>query len=74
MTVIRREVYSSHVSTIAYDDETKRLSVTWDTGKTSNYEGVPQQLAESVMNSWSVGTALHDQIKGKYDHNYEGQQ
>ncbi len=65
-----RDVFSSHVSTIGYDPETKELHVKWDTGKTSIYEGVPADTATSVMNSWSVGTALRDRVKSAFPHRY----
>lgn len=65
-----RAVYSSHVSRIGHDADTGDLHVEWDTGKTSIYSGVPPDVAQSVMTSWSVGTALRDQVKGTFDHRY----
>ena len=70
MAIQTKSVYSSHVDTVSYDDETQELSVKWDTGKTSVYAGVPPDTASQVMNSWSVGTALHQAVKGKYEHRY----
>jgi hypothetical protein len=65
-----REVHSSHVAKIGYDAQTGDLFVTWDTGKTSAYAGVPAVLADDVMNAWSVGSALASSIKGQYEHRY----
>jgi hypothetical protein len=70
MAIQTKSVYSSHVDTVSHNDETNELTVRWDTGKTSVYSGVPANLAKEVMDAWSVGTALHNQIKGKYDHHY----
>jgi hypothetical protein len=70
MAIQTKSVYSSHVDTVSHNDETNELTVRWDTGKTSVYSGVPANLAKEVMDAWSVGTALHTQIKGKYDHHY----
>lgn len=63
-----KSVYSSHVNTIGHDGTD--LFVTWDSGKTSVYKGVPAKLASEVTSSWSVGKALAEQVKGKYDHEY----
>lgn len=66
-----RAVYSSHVDRIGYDQQTKELRVKWDTGKTSVYSGVPPDVADTVSNSWSVGQALTQMVKGTYSHRYE---
>lgn len=65
-----RDVYSSHVAQIGHDPDTGELHVVWDTGKTSIYSGVPADVADGVMKSWSIGTALREQVKGQYDHRY----
>lgn len=72
MAIESKSVYSSHVDTVSYDDEKQELSVRWDTGKTSIYSGVPPYVANEVMNSWSVGKALHSLIKNNdaYPHRY----
>lgn len=64
-----REVYSTRVSEIGY--ENGELHVTWTkSGKTSVYSGVPEKLAEDVMNAPSIGTALKSEIEGRYPHRY----
>lgn len=65
-----RDVYSSNVSSIGHDQQSGELWVTWDTGKTSIYSGVPSDVASSVMNDWSVGKALTGCIKGQFEHRY----
>lgn len=65
-----REVHSSHVAKVGYDAETAELFVTWDSGKTSVYVGVPPTLAAEVTNAWSVGKALSERVKGQYEHRY----
>jgi KTSC domain len=69
-TPVIKSVYSSHVNTIAYNKDSQELHVVWDTGKKSIYSGVPEPLATRVMNDWSVGAALHSEIKGKFSHRY----
>jgi len=70
MPPVMRDVYSSHVNKIGHDPDTNELHVTWDNGKTSVYSDVPAAKADDVMNSWSVGKAIHSQIKGAHDHRY----
>lgn len=65
-----QSVYSSHVTSIGHDAETGDLYVVWDSGKTSVYSGVKPEVAQEVANSWSVGSALSDQIKPNHPHRY----
>lgn len=63
-----REVYSSAVNRIGYEDG--ELHVRWQNGKLSIYSGVPEKLADEVMNAPSIGTALRLSVQGTYDHRY----
>lgn len=75
MAIQTKSVYSSHVDTVSHNDETNELTVHWDKGRPSIYSGVPANLAREIMDSWSVGTALHTKIKSdptKYPHRYAG--
>lgn len=63
-------VYSSNVQSIGYDPDTQELHVTWTSGKTSVYTGVPAKLADEIPKSWSVGKAVKEQIVGQYPHKY----
>ena len=66
-----RNVFSSNVDALAYDDETQTLYVRWARGgKTSAYSDVPPDVYEAAANNWSVGTFLNEEIKGKYSHRY----
>lgn len=70
MATISKDVFSSHVQSVSYDDETHELQVTWGKGKVSAYSDVPQEVALQVMNAWSVGSALHNLVKDVYSHRY----
>jgi hypothetical protein len=64
-----REVYSNTVAGIDWQDG--NLIVKWAKGnRASVYEGVPEQLAEEVMNAPSVGAALRMSIQSAYKHRY----
>lgn len=65
-----KDVYSSHVDSIGYDEQTQELHVRWDSGRTSIYSNVPKALAERTMNAWSVGKTLIQDIKPHFPHRY----
>jgi hypothetical protein len=70
MVAVMKEVFSSNVDQIGYDEDTSELTVVWKGGKTSIYSGVPQSVAEQTMNDWSVGKAINANIKPAYAHRY----
>ena len=73
MALVMRQVFSSRVDQIGYDDEKQQLHVIWkDSGKESIYSGVDPVKADTVMNSWSVGKALNELVIGNHGHGYAG--
>lgn len=71
MPPVLQSVYSSNVDKLGHDPETGELHVRWSTGKTSIYSNVPTQVAEDVRTAWSVGQAVNEMIKGKFQHRYD---
>ena len=65
-----KNVYSSNVQEVAYDEEKKELMITWTRGKRSIYSGVPEELAVDLANAPSVGSMLNAEIKNFYPHRY----
>lgn len=61
-------VFSSHVAHMGYEDGD--LHVTWKSGKTSIYSGVPAAVADEAMKSYSIGDYLRTNIKPFYNHRY----
>ncbi len=71
MTTWWKDVYSSNASRVGYDDESQSLLVKWAKGgKTSAYQGVPEEVAYQVANAPSVGSMLNSDIKPFYPHRY----
>lgn len=70
MTAWSQDVYSSNVARIAYDADKQEMLVTWKSGKTSVYAGVPEPLAQQVANAPSVGEAMNAEIKPYFEHRY----
>jgi KTSC domain len=66
-----REVFSSNVDRIGYDQATGTLQVEFKSGKTAVYRGVPAGVANQVVGAPSVGSALHELVRGKFPHAYD---
>lgn len=65
-----KSVFSSHISKVGYDPESKQLAVEFQTGKTAIYVDVPGDVAQSFLDSPSLGTALNTMIRDRYAFGY----
>ena len=73
MTIQYKEVFSSNVKALAYDDATSTLYVEWinsKTGRASAYAGVPIDVYENLLHAPSIGSMIHTDIKNTYPHKY----
>lgn len=71
-----KRVFSSHIDAVGYDPESGELHVQFQgrksgAGKIAVYSDVPPDVGNMVVNSPSVGSALHDFVRGKYAHGYK---
>ena len=62
--------FSSNVDAVGYDATTRELYVTWTTGKTSIYSGVPADMASEAQRAYSVGNYIRENIKPQFAHRY----
>ena len=65
-----KNVFSSSVTAVGHDSDTGEMLVEWTDGKISAYEGVDPLVVDDISKSYSVGKAIHAQIKGKFSHRY----
>lgn len=65
-----KSVFSSHVNSVGWDEDTSELLITWDNGRVSAYEGVDEGTALALANAPSVGQMIHREIKPSYRHRY----
>lgn len=63
-------VSSSNVAAIGYDPTKQKLFIEWHSNRLSMYFDVPEVVASSIMHASSVGKAVHEQLKGRYTHEY----
>lgn len=59
-------VESSNIEAIGHDGDA--LHVKYRSGGTYTYAGVPESVFHNARSSQSVGTFLHANVKGRYDH------
>lgn len=64
-----KSVFSSNLSTVAYDAETGDLFVTFQSnGAKYVYRRVPEELAEQLANAPSAGSMLRNEIAPYYSY------
>jgi hypothetical protein len=63
-------VSSSQVKEIGYDAAKQELYVSWHSGKTSVYSGVPALVHQDLLHAPSVGKSLNMTVKPRYPHRY----
>lgn len=66
--LVMKQVNSSHIHAIGHDVASQELHVEYKRGGTSVYKDVPADKAREIMNSHSIGKALHALVKGQHDH------
>lgn len=62
------DVDSSNVSTVAYDDKTKILTVSFHDGSTYKYEDVPKSVGNSFPYLASKGKGVWELLRNQYSY------
>ena len=62
----RKQVVSSNIDSIGYNKRSKKLEVEFKGGSVYQYEGVPAEVYQGLMNAKSAGGFLSQWIKGVY--------
>jgi hypothetical protein len=65
-----KSVYSSHVVSVGWNDETEELEVEFANGRVAGYKGVPEDVAMRLAHAPSVGAMLRDEIKNQFPFRY----
>ena len=66
MPLEMRPVYSSWIAEAGYDAETQQFVVMTAKGVRIVHDGVPAEVAASVLSAPSIGEALHAEVRGQY--------
>lgn len=65
-----KNVFSSHVQRVGYDEETGELHVHFSNGHEGFYQGIPPEVARDVLTAPSIGQELHRTVRGSYGFSY----
>jgi hypothetical protein len=57
---------SSALASAEYDDETQVLDVTFTSGQSYSFSGVPVEIYEGLASASSPGRYYHQNVKGVY--------
>ena len=66
MPSFSQDVFSSMTSSISYDADSQTMIITYNSGKSYAYAGVPEDVARDAANAASVGEYINENIKGRY--------
>jgi len=66
------EASSSQIHSYGYDPASKTLAVQFKHGGRYHYKDVPQEVYDSMSKAESVGSFLHQNVKGKFDYSKVG--
>ena len=61
-----RTAQSSHLEAHGYDPETRTLTVRFANGAVYQYAGVPETVADTLVQSGGGGTYFWSKIRGQY--------
>ncbi|MES1245010.1 MAG: KTSC domain-containing protein [Acidobacteriota bacterium] len=62
----RKPVSSSSVSSVGYDPETRTLELEFHSGSVYDYEEVPPEVFQALLEAPSVGRFFANEIRGQY--------
>ena len=57
---------SEHLAQVDYDDDTQTLTITFQDGRSYEYDSVPVTIFQGIQNAPSAGSYFHRQIKNSY--------
>ena len=66
MALERRQLRSTAISLVEYDDEDQTMSVTFSNGRTYDLVGVPPDLFEGLCSASSAGSYFNTMLRGQY--------
>lgn len=65
-----KQVFSSMITNVGFDDENNELLVTFTNGKTCAYQNATEELALDLSRAPSVGEMFNAQVKGQFPFRY----
>ena len=62
----RTAVTSSNIASVGYEAETMTLEIEFNNGRVYQYQGVPQEVYEALIQAGSKGSYFNANIKNSY--------
>jgi KTSC domain len=62
----RKSVSSSSVTSVGYDSETRTLEIEFNSGSVYEYNEVPPEIYQGLMEAPSKGRYFANEIRGQY--------
>jgi hypothetical protein len=59
-------VSSTAIAAVGYDEQTRRMKITFQQGHTYDFCGVPRHIFEGLLGAVSKGSFYNDHIKDRY--------
>jgi hypothetical protein len=66
--MIRKNVHSSNIRSIGYNEKSKVLEIKFHESRIYQYFNVPKYVYHGLINAQSHGSYFHSNIKGKYNY------
>lgn len=63
----RTPVSSSNIASVGYDEDKRLLEIEFNTGAVYQYDDVPKNVFDGLMNAPSVGSYFNAEIKPSYE-------
>jgi len=63
----RKQVKSSNVRSVGYDETKQILEIEFTSGAIYQYLNVPENIYVKLMTAPSIGKAVHELLRGKFD-------
>ena len=61
-----KQVESSNVAAVGYDEENEVLAVAFHSGRTYRYEAVPKSVYDNLLSADSVGRQFNATVRDQY--------
>lgn len=72
MEIEKQFVSSSNIQAVGHDDDSQTLRIWFLDGSIYDYYGVSRMVFEGLIDSPSVGSYLHRNVKGQYSYEKVG--
>lgn len=65
-----RNVWSSHIERVGYDEEARELHIVYANGSHVVHRDVPPEVGRDVLTAPSIGSEVWRSVRGRFGHTY----